>query len=67
MNLLEKHVVTQEFCDREDTYNLNTGGDGGWDYANNSGKNMSGNWKNIGINSKLFYEKYGYYPNDGWQ
>ena len=30
MNLLEKCVVTQEFCDREDTYNINVGGNGGW-------------------------------------
>ena len=34
MNLLEKMVVTKEFCDRDDTYNLNVGGDGGWDYVN---------------------------------
>ena len=34
MNLLEKCVVTQEFCDREDTYNINVGGDGGWSYVN---------------------------------
>lgn len=34
MNLLEKCVVTQEFCDREDTYNMAIGGDGGWSYAN---------------------------------
>ena len=34
MNLLEKCAVTQEFCDREDTYNINVGGDGGWDYVN---------------------------------
>lgn len=34
MNLLEKMVVTKEFCDRDDTYNLNVGGDGGWSYAN---------------------------------
>lgn len=34
MNLLEKCVVTQEFCDRKDTYNINVGGDGGWDYVN---------------------------------
>lgn len=35
MNLLEKCVVTQEFCDRKDTYNINVGGDGGWGYVNN--------------------------------
>ena len=34
MNLLEKCVVTQEFCDRKDTYNINVGGDGGWSYVN---------------------------------
>lgn len=34
MNLLEKYVVTQEFCDRKDTYNINVGGDGGWSYIN---------------------------------
>lgn len=38
MNLLEKCVVTQEFCDREDTYNINVGGDGGWDYVNKINK-----------------------------
>ncbi len=34
MNLLEKCVVTQDFCDRKDTYNINVGGDGGWSYVN---------------------------------
>ena len=34
MDLLEKCVVTQEFCDRDDTYNINVGGDGGWSYMN---------------------------------
>lgn len=34
MDLLEKCVVTQEFCDRDDTYNINVGGDGGWSYVN---------------------------------
>lgn len=36
MDLLEKCVVTKEFCDRDDTYNINVGGDGGWNYVNNS-------------------------------
>ena len=35
MNLLEKMVVTPEFCAREDVYNINVGGDGGWQYNNN--------------------------------
>lgn len=34
MNLLEKMVVTAEFCAREDVYNINIGGDGGWHYVN---------------------------------
>ena len=34
MNLLEKMVVTKEVCDRDDVYNINTGGDGGWNYVN---------------------------------
>jgi len=34
MNLLEKCIVTQEFCARKDTYNINVGGDGGWSYVN---------------------------------
>ena len=29
MNLLEKFVVTPEFCQRDDTYNLKVGGEGG--------------------------------------
>ena len=37
MNLLEKMVVTKEFCDRDDTYNLNVGGDGGWSYVESCG------------------------------
>lgn len=41
MNLLEKMVVTQEFCDREDTYNINVGGDGGWNYCNRTGHRVS--------------------------
>lgn len=34
MNLLEKSVVTEAFCARKDTYNINVGGDGGWSYIN---------------------------------
>ena len=41
MNLLEKMVVTEEFCKREDVYNIKIGGDGGWDYVNTSGKAVS--------------------------
>ena len=34
MNLLEKMVVSEEFCKRKDTYNINVGGEGGWTYVN---------------------------------
>ena len=34
MNLLEKYVVNREFCDRDDTYNINIGGTGGWSHLN---------------------------------
>jgi len=42
MNLLEKCVVTSEFCKRDDVYNINEGGDGGWSYVNNI-LHMNGN------------------------
>ena len=45
MNLLEKMVVTKEFCDRDDTYNLNVGGDGGWELVNNTGDYKIGSEK----------------------
>lgn len=31
MNSKEKELVTEEFCLREDTYNICEGGKGGWD------------------------------------
>lgn len=34
MNLLEKCIVTEEFCNRKDTYNIMEGGSGGWNYVN---------------------------------
>lgn len=39
MNLLEKMVVTEEFCKRDDVYNIKVGGDGGWDYVNKNPNN----------------------------
>lgn len=34
MNAKEAELVTEEFCGREDTYNLCPGGNGGWGYVN---------------------------------
>lgn len=37
MNAKEAEIVTEEFCLREDTYNLCPGGNGGFGYINNAG------------------------------
>lgn len=37
MNAKEAELVTEEFCLREDTYNLCPGGQGGWGYVNKHG------------------------------
>lgn len=36
MNLKEAELVTEEFCERKDTFNICPGGKGGWGYLNNS-------------------------------
>ena len=61
MNLLEKSVVTPEFCNRTDTYNIMEGGCGGWNYVNLSSDYSVGseNFKNIRrIGGKACQEKY---------
>lgn len=40
MNLMEAQIVTEEFCSRDDTYNVCPGGKGGWGYVNQNGKNI---------------------------
>jgi len=37
MNAKEAEIVTEEYCLREDTYNLCPGGKGGWGYVNQNG------------------------------
>ena len=41
MNKIEEELVNEEFCKRKDTYNINTGGFGGWYYINSH--NLQGN------------------------
>ena len=75
MNLLEKMVVTEEFCKREDIYNINVGGDGGWKYVNLSSDYAVGSQKRknaclIAANAQIeqLKEKFGYQidPFNAW-
>lgn len=45
MNSKEAELVTEEFCLREDTYNLCPGGKGGWGYVNTSDVKLSAEYK----------------------
>ena len=52
MNLKEAELVTEEFCFRENTYNICVGGKGGWSYVNQSCGNQGER-----LNRALTYEK----------
>lgn len=55
MNLLEKMVVNEDFLKRDDVYNLNEGGDGGWDYCNSNDKRVSIQNQIMDNQTRLYY------------
>ncbi len=52
MNAKEAELVTEEFCKRDDTYNICQGGKGGFNYLNWSGQSNIG-WKTNGKDNAL--------------
>jgi hypothetical protein len=55
----EKELVTEEFLERQDVYNLCPGGKGGWGYLNKTGKNNSGRKHSQHTKDKLSKSKTG--------
>lgn len=55
MNRKEAELVNQEFIDRDDTYNIILGGDGGWSYVNEHGLNAGVSF----INENMLNNKVG--------
>jgi hypothetical protein len=53
MNLKESEIVNKEFVNREDTYNLKTGGYGGWDHINNGSSEHIQRCKNASKKRKI--------------
>jgi hypothetical protein len=53
MNTKEAELVTEEFCNREDTYNLCPGGHGGFGYLNSSGNRSGFETRDGGIYSSI--------------
>jgi len=56
MNAKEAELVTEEFCARDDTYNLCPGGQGGWGYVNTLSiepKRMGGKARAASVNMSV--------------
>ncbi len=53
----EKEIVNEEFLSRPDTYNLRRGGNGGFDYINNSGIKKFHGKKHSDVSKKIIGEK----------
>ena len=48
MNAKEAELVTEDFCSRDDTYNICPGGKGGWGYINKNGlTNLGKDYKKV--------------------
>ena len=52
MNAKEAELVTEDFCLREDNYNLCPGGKGGWGYLNSTGLNRN-EWHNQTLDTHM--------------
>lgn len=57
MNKKEAELVTEEYCSREDTYNICAGGMGGWSYINRTGKNSRKGAKHTAHTKQLLRDK----------
>lgn len=56
MNKKEAELVTEEFCQRDDTYNLCVGGCGGWSFINREGKNLRTGMKHSDVSKQKMSE-----------